>query len=63
VNFEHVTAQDDNAYYIVYNDLAHPAATSIGDHFAYRAADGGYNNIDSPDMGKVTNTRPFACGS
>ena len=48
---------------IVYNDLAHPAATWIGDQYAHRAADGGYNNIDSPDMGKVTNTRLFECGS
>jgi len=38
---------------LVYNDLAHPAPTSISDKYAWRTADGSYNNIDIPDMGKV----------
>lgn len=38
---------------IVYNDLAHPPATSIGNKYAWRTADGSYNNIDLPEMGKV----------
>ena len=43
----------------MYNDLAHPAATWVGDQFSYRSADGGSNNIDIPDMGKVRKTRLF----
>lgn len=42
----------------VYNDLSHPPATAIGNQYAWRAADGGSNNIDVPDMGK-SNT-PYA---
>jgi hypothetical protein len=38
---------------LVYNDLTHPAATSISPKFAWRTADGSYNNIDIPEMGKV----------
>ena len=38
---------------VVYNDLAHPAATSISNKYAWRTADGSYNNIDLPDLGKV----------
>jgi len=37
----------------VYNDLAHPAATHIGNKYAWRSADGSFNNIDLPDMGKA----------
>lgn len=37
----------------VYNDLTHPAATSIGPKYAWRTADGSGNNPDLPDMGKV----------
>jgi hypothetical protein len=36
----------------VYNDLGHPPPTSIGRH-AWRMADGSYNNINLPEMGKV----------
>jgi hypothetical protein len=38
---------------VVYNDLAHPPATSISNKYAWRTADGSYNNIDIPDLGKV----------
>lgn len=37
----------------VYNDLAHPAPTSIGNQYAWRTADGSFNNIQAPDMGKA----------
>ncbi|KAF8653539.1 hypothetical protein AX16_003904 [Volvariella volvacea WC 439] len=37
---------------LLYNDLTHPAATSVGNKYAWRTADGSYNNIDVPDMGK-----------
>jgi linoleate 10R-lipoxygenase len=37
----------------VYNDLGHPPATYIGDEYAWRAADGAFNNIADPDMGKA----------
>lgn len=39
--------------YAVYNDLAHPPATQISNKYAWRTADGSYNNIDIPDLGKV----------
>ncbi|RDB20840.1 Linoleate 10R-lipoxygenase [Hypsizygus marmoreus] len=38
---------------ILYNDLGHPPATSIGNAYAWRTADGSYNNIDLPNMGKA----------
>ncbi|TFK29651.1 heme peroxidase [Coprinopsis marcescibilis] len=38
---------------LLYNDLTHPASTSISNQFAWRTADGSYNNIDVPDMGKA----------
>ncbi|KAF7430838.1 hypothetical protein PC9H_006552 [Pleurotus ostreatus] len=38
---------------LLYNDLAHPAPTSIGNQYAWRTADGSYNNIQAPDMGKA----------
>ncbi|KAJ3512132.1 hypothetical protein NLJ89_g3706 [Agrocybe chaxingu] len=38
---------------LLYNDLTHPAATSISSKYAWRTADGSYNNIDIPDMGKA----------
>ncbi|KAH7927845.1 heme peroxidase [Leucogyrophana mollusca] len=37
----------------LYNDLAHPAATYLGEQYAFRAADGSNNNPDAPDMGKA----------
>jgi linoleate 10R-lipoxygenase len=37
----------------LYNDLVHPSATSIGQSYAWRTADGSCNNIDMPDMGKA----------
>jgi hypothetical protein len=36
----------------VYNDLSHPPASYIGNEYAWRTADGSYNNICVPDMGK-----------
>ena len=36
----------------VYNDLAHPAATHVSNQYAWRTADGSYNNVSIPDMGK-----------
>ncbi|TFK39791.1 linoleate diol synthase [Crucibulum laeve] len=38
---------------LLYNDLTHPAATSISNKYAWRTADGSYNNIDLPEMGKA----------
>ncbi|KAF5328311.1 hypothetical protein D9611_014635 [Ephemerocybe angulata] len=38
---------------LLYNDLTHPAATSISNKYAWRTADGSYNNIDVPEMGKA----------
>ncbi|KAF9038426.1 linoleate diol synthase [Panaeolus papilionaceus] len=38
---------------LLWNDLSHPAATSISPKYSWRTADGSYNNIDCPDMGKA----------
>ncbi|KAF9530418.1 linoleate diol synthase [Crepidotus variabilis] len=38
---------------LLYNDLCHPPATSISNKYAWRTADGSYNNIDLPDLGKA----------
>lgn len=37
----------------MYLDLPHPPSTSIGPKYAYRTADGSYNNPDMPDLGKA----------
>ena len=36
----------------VYHDLQHPPATYISDKYAWRSADGSFNNINIPDLGK-----------
>ncbi|KAL0567802.1 hypothetical protein V5O48_014195 [Marasmius crinis-equi] len=48
-------AQDaqDRVIKLLYNDLCHPPATCIGNKYAWRAADGAFNNIDAPNMGKA----------
>jgi hypothetical protein len=38
---------------LLYNDLSHPASTSISNQHAWRTADGSNNNIDLPDLGKA----------
>ncbi|KAF8906299.1 linoleate diol synthase [Gymnopilus junonius] len=38
---------------LLYNDLAHPPATLISNKYAWRTADGSYNNIEYPDLGKA----------
>ncbi|KAF9482553.1 linoleate diol synthase [Pholiota conissans] len=38
---------------LLYNDLAHPPATLVGNQYAWRTADGSYNNIDIPNLGKA----------
>ncbi|KAI0369199.1 linoleate diol synthase [Pilatotrama ljubarskyi] len=38
---------------LLYTDLPHPPSTSIGPKYAYRAADGSFNNPDMPDLGKA----------
>ncbi|KDR80737.1 hypothetical protein GALMADRAFT_1103751 [Galerina marginata CBS 339.88] len=38
---------------LLYNDLTHPPATSISNKYAWRTADGSFNNIDIPDLGKA----------
>ncbi|KAF8966303.1 linoleate diol synthase [Flammula alnicola] len=43
----------DKIIQLLYNDLAHPPATLVSNKYAWRTADGSYNNIDIPDMGKA----------
>ncbi|PPQ98253.1 hypothetical protein CVT26_003424 [Gymnopilus dilepis] len=38
---------------LLYNDLAHPPATMISNKYAWRTADGSFNNIEYPDLGKA----------
>ncbi|TRM65543.1 heme peroxidase [Schizophyllum amplum] len=38
---------------MLYNDLPHPPATSLGNEYAWRKADGSYNNPDLPQLGKA----------
>ncbi|KAK0188989.1 linoleate diol synthase [Armillaria mellea] len=38
---------------LLYNDLAHPPATYIGNDYKFRKADGSNNNVLAPDMGKA----------
>ncbi|KAF8809484.1 linoleate diol synthase [Phlegmacium glaucopus] len=38
---------------LFYNDLSHPPSTCIGNKYAWRTADGSFNNIDLPDLGKA----------
>lgn len=36
----------------VYNDLTHPPATFVSNKYAWRSADGSFNNPNLPDLGK-----------
>ncbi|KAG6813888.1 hypothetical protein H0H92_006295 [Tricholoma furcatifolium] len=47
------TAVQNKIVELLYNDLAHPPATSISNKYAWRTADGSYNNIELPDLGKA----------
>ncbi|KAJ3551142.1 hypothetical protein NM688_g4896 [Phlebia brevispora] len=38
---------------LLYNDLPHPPSTYIGPRYAWRAADGSYNNLSDPNMGRA----------
>ncbi|KAK0238937.1 linoleate diol synthase [Armillaria nabsnona] len=38
---------------LLYNDLAHPPATYLGNDYKFRKADGSNNNVLAPDMGKA----------
>lgn len=38
--------------YTVYNDLTHPASTFVSKKYAWRSADGSFNNPNLPDLGK-----------
>ncbi|KAI0046507.1 linoleate diol synthase [Auriscalpium vulgare] len=38
---------------MLYDDLSHPPATYLGQQYSYRTADGSYNNISDPNMGKA----------
>jgi hypothetical protein len=37
----------------LWDALPHPPATSLGEKYKYRQADGGNNNIDNPDLGRA----------
>ncbi|KAF7304164.1 Heme peroxidase [Mycena indigotica] len=52
---EHVAAKkiSDAALTLLYNTIPHPPATGLGPEHAWRSADGGGNNILSPDIGRA----------
>ncbi|KAJ8091181.1 hypothetical protein PM082_004157 [Marasmius tenuissimus] len=43
----------DKVIKLLYNDLCHPPATCIGNKYAWRQADGRFNNVAIPEMGKA----------
>ncbi|ESK84894.1 heme peroxidase [Moniliophthora roreri MCA 2997] len=43
----------DRVIKLLYNDLCHPPATCIGNKYAWRTADGSFNNVSIPEMGKA----------
>ncbi|KAG6860884.1 hypothetical protein C0995_006439 [Termitomyces sp. Mi166 len=47
------TAVQNKIVELLYNDLGHPPATNISNKFAWRTADGSFNNPDLPDLGKA----------
>ncbi|KAJ6591567.1 linoleate diol synthase [Mycena vulgaris] len=47
------TTLENKAVELFYNDLSHPHSTNIGNGYAWRTADGSYNNVNMPDMGKA----------
>lgn len=38
---------------ILYNALPHPPDTFLGPKYSFRQADGGYNNVNFPDLGRA----------
>ncbi|GJE90952.1 linoleate diol synthase and cytochrome P450 domain-containing protein [Phanerochaete sordida] len=47
------TSLQNRVIELLYNDLPHPPSTYIGNQYAFRTADGSYNNVTDPDMGKA----------
>ncbi|GJE94143.1 linoleate diol synthase-like and cytochrome P450 domain-containing protein [Phanerochaete sordida] len=45
------TSLQNKVIKLFYNDLPHPPSTYVGTQYAYRTADGSYNNVNAPDMG------------
>ncbi|KAF8578807.1 linoleate diol synthase [Ramaria rubella] len=43
----------DKAIVLLFYDLPHPPATYMGNAYKWRTADGSYNNVSIPDMGKA----------
>lgn len=40
---------------LLYHDLAHPPSTYLGKQHIWRTADGSYNNVNDPKLGKAGN--------
>jgi linoleate 10R-lipoxygenase len=53
-----VAELQDTLVKLLYDDLSHPPATYLGPTYQYRRADGSYNNVSDPDMGKAG--QPYA---
>ncbi|THH10719.1 hypothetical protein EW146_g8291 [Bondarzewia mesenterica] len=48
-----LTRLENQVIKLLYDDLAHPSATYLGNQYAYRLPDGSHNNINDPNMGKA----------
>jgi hypothetical protein len=49
------TKLQSGAVGILYHDLCHPPATLLGTQHIWRTADGSYNNVNDPKLGKAGN--------
>lgn len=47
------TDLSNTAVGMLYNSIPHPCADYVGPEYAFRHADGGYNNIHEPDIGRA----------
>lgn len=52
-NWTRRAPKTNNPHRTVYNDLPHPPGTYLGKKYQFRTADGSYNNINIPDLGKA----------
>ncbi|KAF9259925.1 linoleate diol synthase [Marasmius fiardii PR-910] len=48
----------DRVIKLLYNDLSHPPATYIGNDYAWRSADGSFNNVAISELGRAG--KPYA---
>jgi linoleate 10R-lipoxygenase len=47
------TELSNEAIGLLYNTIPHPPAAFLGPEYNFRHADGGFNNIEQPDLGRA----------